>query len=49
MKKYNLEKVPAMLIFKNNKLLGKVEGYYTTDEKDKLKEKINNIIKNTDK
>lgn len=49
MKKYNLEKTPAMLIFKNNELLGKIEGYYTTDEKDKLKEKINNIIKDTDK
>ena len=46
MKKYNLEKTPAMLIFKSSELLGKIEGYYTTDEKDKLKEKINNIIKN---
>lgn len=43
--KYSLTELPSLLIFKNNKLLGKIEGYYTIEEKNKLKDKINEIIK----
>lgn len=42
---YKLKELPSLLIFKNNKLLGKIEGYYTIEEKNKLKDKINEIIK----
>ena len=42
--KYNIKEMPALLIFKNNKLLGKIEGYYSYEEKDELIKKINEII-----
>lgn len=44
-KNYNITEFPSLLIFKNNKLLGHIDGYYTLDEKDELIDKINNIIK----
>ena len=42
--KYDVKELPALLIYKSNKLIGKVEGYYTDDEKDEFKSKISNII-----
>lgn len=44
MGEYNLKELPSLLIFKKNKLLGKIEGYYTSDEKEKLINEINKII-----
>ena len=38
------DNLPALLIYKNKKLLDKIEGYYTVDQKEELLEKINNII-----
>lgn len=43
-KEYKLNDFPALLIFKGNKLCGKIEGYYTIDEKDVLIEKIKNLL-----
>lgn len=43
--KYELNELPSLLIFGKNNLLGKIEGYYTSDNKDNLKERINNIAK----
>ena len=43
--KYHIEVTPTLLIFKNKKYLGKVEGYYEIDEKDVLLDKIAEIIK----
>ena len=43
--KYNIEQLPAMLIFKDEKLLGKIEGYYTVDQKQEFLDKINEIVK----
>ncbi len=43
--KYELNELPSLLIFGKNNLLGKIEGYYTSDDKDNLKEKINDIAK----
>lgn len=43
--KYNVKALPALLIFKNEKLLGSIEGYYNIDKKDELLDKINDIIK----
>lgn len=45
LKEYNIKELPALLFFKDSKLLGKVEGYYTTDEKKKIIDKIKEIIK----
>lgn len=42
--KYQIKEMPALLIFKNNKLLGKIEGYYSYEQKDELINKINEII-----
>lgn len=43
-KKYDLQELPSLLIFQKGKLLGKIEGYYTSDDKEKLLEEINHII-----
>lgn len=43
--KYEVEELPSLLLFKEDKLLGKIEGYYTTDEKKKVIDQINQIIK----
>lgn len=42
--KYNIETMPALLIFKDNELIGKIEGYYSIEQKDELINKINEII-----
>lgn len=43
--KYELNELPSLLIFGKSNLLGKIEGYYTSDDKDNLKEKLNDIAK----
>ena len=45
LKKYNLTELPALLFFKNGKLIGKIEGYYTIDQKEEVINKINTILK----
>lgn len=40
----SLDELPSLLIYKNKELKGKIEGYYTVDEKDTLMEKINKIL-----
>lgn len=45
LKKYNIKELPALLLFKNGKLLGHIDGYFTVNEKDKLIDKINLLIK----
>lgn len=45
LKIYNVKELPALLLFKDGKQLGKIEGYYSEDEKDKLIDKINSLIK----
>ena len=46
MKEYDIKELPSLLIFKSKKLIGKVEGYYPTDEKEKFLSLINKIEKN---
>lgn len=41
---YSVKELPAILIFKNKVLLGKIEGYYISDEKEELMKKINEIV-----
>lgn len=42
--KYQLSEYPSLLVFKKGVLLGKIEGYFTNDEREILIEKIQNII-----
>lgn len=42
--KYNVEEYPSLLIFKNKKLMGIVNGYYTVDKKEELLTKVNGFL-----
>ncbi len=42
-KKYNINELPTLLLFKNGNLLGKIEGYYQVEQKEELINKINEI------
>jgi len=42
--KYDIKELPALLIFKENKLLGHIDGYFNIDEIDLLCEKIMKVI-----
>ena len=42
--KYNITDLPSLLIFKNKNYLGKVDGYYNTEQKEEFIEKINKIL-----
>lgn len=44
LKKYLISDLPAMLFFKKGKLVGKVTGFYDTEQKEKLLKKIGEII-----
>lgn len=44
-KKFDIKELPALLIFKDNNLLGKVEGYYPIEQKEDFINKINDIVK----
>ena len=44
MKKYGIIKLPAMLFFKDGKLVGKIEGYYDYIKKLELEKKIAAIL-----
>lgn len=43
-KKFDIKELPALLIFKDNNLLGKVEGYYPIEQKEDFINKINDIV-----
>ena len=45
MKEYSIKELPSLLIFKNNELLGHIDGYYENDSKEELLSKLNEIIK----
>ena len=45
MDQYEIKNLPALLIFKDNRLLGKIEGYYSLEKKEELIHKINEILK----
>lgn len=45
LEKYNVKELPALLFFKNKKYLGKIEGYYSTDQKEDFIKEINKIVK----
>lgn len=41
---YKVSDLPSLLIFRNQKYLGKVEGYYNTEQKENFIEEINKIL-----
>jgi len=43
--KYDIEELPSLLVFKSGKLLGHIDGYYSTDEKNTVLSKLDEIIK----
>lgn len=42
--KYNIDELPSLLIFKKENLLGHVDGYYTSDSKKEMINKIKKIV-----
>ena len=42
--KYNITDLPSLLIFKNKNYLGKVDGYYNTEQQEEFIDKINKIF-----
>lgn len=42
--KYEINELPSLLIFKDKKLLGKIEGYYSVEQKEDLINLIKEII-----
>lgn len=43
--KYEIKELPALLVFDKGNLSGKIEGYYTDNNKQEIIEKIKSIIK----
>lgn len=43
--KYGIKELPALLVFNKGNLSGKIEGYYTDNNKQEIIEKIKSIIK----
>ncbi len=41
---YKVEKMPSLLVFKKGKLVGKIEGYHTSDDKEWMIEQINKFV-----
>jgi len=48
-KEYQVQKLPCLLFFKQGELVGKIEGFYSTDKKEELKSEINRIMDNSKK
>lgn len=44
LKKYDINELPALLIFKKDKLLGHIDGYYTVNQKEDMLKEINKIV-----
>lgn len=44
MEQYKVKEYPCLLLFKKGKLLGRVEGYYSVEDKDILLDKLNAMI-----
>jgi len=44
LKRYGIKELPCLAFFRNGKLVGKVEGYYSIHDRDEMKNKIAAII-----
>ena len=47
--KYKLKKLPTLLIFKDDKLLGKIEGWFSTEQTGFLQTKLKDILSTTER
>jgi len=45
LKRFSVEKLPALLFFKNGKLVGKIEGHYPPEQIEELKSKLKPFLK----
>ena len=43
--KYEITELPSLLIFKDKNYLDKIEGYYSTENKEEFMNKINQMLK----
>ncbi len=43
--KFEIKELPALVAFKNGKMIGKIEGYYMESDKDNMLEKLEYIVK----
>lgn len=43
-KKYDIKELPSLLIFKSGKMIGKIDGYYSIEDKEAFIKKIRAII-----
>lgn len=46
LERYQIKTLPALVFFKDGELLGKIEGYYGTNQVSEIKSKIDNILEN---
>lgn len=44
LEKYEIKELPALIIFKEGKLIGHIDGYYTNETKDEIITKIKEIV-----
>lgn len=44
-KEYDIKELPSMLIFEEEKMIGKIDGYYSNEDKEAFFEKMKEIIK----
>ena len=42
--KYNIQELPALLIYRNKQYLGKIDGYFLIDQKEDMIKKISEIL-----
>lgn len=42
---YHIQELPSLLVFQRGQLLGHIDGYYTTDDKDTIISQLDDIIK----
>jgi thioredoxin 1 len=47
-KRYNIKKVPSLLIFHRGNVIGRIEGAYETDKEKDLRKQVNTIINKID-
>ncbi|MDD5193549.1 MAG: 4Fe-4S binding protein [Candidatus Nanoarchaeia archaeon] len=47
LEKYKVKKLPALLFFKNGEFIGKIDGYFSQEEKEKIDKNIKKILKNS--
>ena len=43
-KKYGIKELPSLLIFKSGKMIGKIDGYYSIEDKEEFIKEIRAII-----